>query len=117
MTDGALAGMTVVDVTTARSGPTCTRQLADYGASVVWVGNPGRGDVSGSDGDNLVSTVPGNDSSEARNLGHTARLYIRPVIHTIAAPISEGAAPCASSSSVEAVTWLIDTMLSASNRR
>ena len=40
--------------------------------------------VSGSeviiDGSNLVITVPGNDSSEARNLGQTARLYIRPVI-------------------------------------
>src|SRR4051812_40847089 len=45
--------------------------------------------VSGSevvvDGDNLVITVPGNDGSEARNLGQTARLYIRPVIHVIAA--------------------------------
>ena len=45
--------------------------------------------VSGSevviDGDNLVITVPGNDSNEARNLGQTARLYIRPVIHAIAA--------------------------------
>ena len=50
--------------------------------------------VSGSevviDGDNLVITVPGNDSSEARNLGQTARLYIRPVIHVIAA---QGAQP------------------------
>lgn len=40
--------------------------------------------VSGSevviDGDNLVITVPGNDGSEARNLGQTARLYVRPVI-------------------------------------
>ena len=40
--------------------------------------------VSGSevviDGDNLVITVPGSDTSEARNLGQTARLYIRPVI-------------------------------------
>jgi preprotein translocase subunit SecD len=45
--------------------------------------------VSGSevviDGDNLVITVPGNDSNEARNLGQTARLYIRPVIHVIPA--------------------------------
>ncbi|TPG31726.1 protein translocase subunit SecD [Mycolicibacterium hodleri] len=45
--------------------------------------------VSGSevvvDGDNLVITVPGNDGSEARNLGQTARLYIRPVIHAIPA--------------------------------
>ncbi|EHB50369.1 protein-export membrane protein SecD [Mycolicibacterium rhodesiae JS60] len=32
------------------------------------------------DGENLVITVPGNDSNEARNLGQTARLFIRPVI-------------------------------------
>ncbi|GAY13801.1 protein translocase subunit SecD [Mycobacterium sp. shizuoka-1] len=32
------------------------------------------------DGDNLVITVPGNDGNEARNLGQTARLFIRPVI-------------------------------------
>jgi preprotein translocase subunit SecD len=37
------------------------------------------------DGDNLVITVPGNDGNEARNLGQTARLYIRPVIHAIPA--------------------------------
>jgi preprotein translocase subunit SecD len=45
--------------------------------------------VSGSeviiDGSNLVITVPGNDSSEARNLGQTARLYVRPVVHVIPA--------------------------------
>ena len=45
--------------------------------------------VSGSeviiDGSNLVITVPGNDSSEARNLGQTARLYIRPVVHVMPA--------------------------------
>ena len=49
--------------------------------------------VSGSevvvDGNNLVITVPGNDSSEARNLGQTARLYIRPVIHSIPAAGAE----------------------------
>ena len=40
--------------------------------------------VSGSevviDGENLVITVPGDNSSQARSLGQTARLYIRPVI-------------------------------------
>jgi preprotein translocase subunit SecD len=45
--------------------------------------------VSGSevivDGDNLVITVPGTDGSEARNLGQTARLYIRPVINALPA--------------------------------
>ena len=30
-------------------------------------------------------TVPGNDGSEARNLGQTARLYIRPVVHVMPA--------------------------------
>ena len=55
--------------------------------------------VSGSeviiDGDNLVITVPGDDGSEARSLGQTARLYIRPVIHAMPAQAldSEQAAP------------------------
>jgi preprotein translocase subunit SecD len=50
--------------------------------------------VSGSevvvDGDNLVITVPGNDGNEARNLGQTARLYIRPVLNSMPA---QGAEP------------------------
>jgi len=45
--------------------------------------------VSGSevvvDGDNLVITVPGSNGNEARNLGQTARLYIRPVIQAVPA--------------------------------
>ena len=45
--------------------------------------------VSGSevvvDGDNLVITVPGNEGNEARNLGQTARLYIRPVLNSMPA--------------------------------
>jgi preprotein translocase subunit SecD len=45
--------------------------------------------VSGSevvvDGDNLIITVPGNDGSQARNLGQTARLYIRPVLNSMPA--------------------------------
>src|SRR6516225_439248 len=49
--------------------------------------------VSGSevvvDGDNLVITVPGSDGSEARNLGQTARLYIRPVLNSIPAQAAE----------------------------
>jgi preprotein translocase subunit SecD len=51
--------------------------------------------VSGSevivDGDNLVITVPGADGSEARGLGQTARLYIRPVINAL--PAESGGAP------------------------
>ncbi|OBA79501.1 protein-export membrane protein SecD [Mycobacterium sp. 1164966.3] len=43
--------------------------------------------VSGSevvvDGDNLIITVPGTNGNEARNLGQTARLYIRPVTQAV----------------------------------
>ncbi|TAM66340.1 protein translocase subunit SecD [Mycobacterium sp.] len=49
--------------------------------------------VSGSevvvDGDNLIITVPGTDGNEARNLGQTARLYIRPVLNSMPAQSAE----------------------------
>ena len=49
--------------------------------------------VSGSeviiDGDNLVITVPGNEGSEARSLGQTARLYIRPVIYRMPSQLGQ----------------------------
>ncbi|WP_054814045.1 protein translocase subunit SecD [Nocardia arizonensis] len=45
--------------------------------------------VSGSevliDGDNLVITVPGDDSQQARSLATTAKLYIRPVVQALPA--------------------------------
>ena len=54
--DGPLAGIRVIDVTRARSGPTCVRQLADLGADVISVQAPGGGGdftSQGSDGSNL----------------------------------------------------------------
>ncbi|WP_280400440.1 protein translocase subunit SecD [Nocardia carnea] len=51
--------------------------------------------VSGSevviDGDNLVITVPGDDSQQARTLATTAKLYIRPVLQAVPAPGSQQA--------------------------
>jgi crotonobetainyl-CoA:carnitine CoA-transferase CaiB-like acyl-CoA transferase len=39
--EGALASVLVMDLTTARSGPTCTKILADFGADVVRIERPG----------------------------------------------------------------------------
>ena len=43
MTD-ALAGLRVIDLTTVRSGPTCTKILADFGADVLRIERPGEPD-------------------------------------------------------------------------
>jgi len=70
---------------TARTpdGSKPTRDALDQALQIISSRVNGLG-VSGSevviDGDNLVITVPGNDGTEARNLGQTARLFIRPVI-------------------------------------
>jgi preprotein translocase subunit SecD len=75
---------------TARTpdGSAPTREALAQAQDIISARVNGLG-VSGSevvvDGSNLVITVPGNDGNEARNLGQTARLYIRPVIHSIPA--------------------------------
>ncbi|MEZ0339833.1 protein translocase subunit SecD [Mycobacterium sp. pV006] len=80
---------------TARTpdGSAPTRESLNQAQQIISSRVDGLG-VSGSeviiDGQNLVITVPGNDGTEARSLGQTARLYIRPVIHAIP---SEAAMP------------------------
>jgi preprotein translocase subunit SecD len=81
---------------TARTpdGSRPTQQALSQAQQIISARVNGLG-VSGSevivDGDNLVITVPGKDSSEARNLGQTARLYIRPVIQEL--PVESVLAP------------------------
>jgi preprotein translocase subunit SecD len=75
---------------TARTpdGSAPTREALSQAQQIISARVNGLG-VSGSevivDGDNLVITVPGNDGNEARNLGQTARLYVRPVINALPA--------------------------------
>ena len=70
---------------TARTpdGSKPTRDALNQAQQIIGARVNGLG-VSGSevviDGDNLVITVPGADGNDARSLGQTARLFIRPVI-------------------------------------
>ncbi|MFA5883419.1 MAG: CaiB/BaiF CoA-transferase family protein [Acidimicrobiia bacterium] len=66
MAPGPLADIRVVDLTRARAGPTCVRQLADLGADVVQVVDPRSGDIAGSDSANLQR----NKRSVALDLHH-----------------------------------------------
>lgn len=81
---------------TARTpdGSPPTREALDQAQQIISSRVDGLG-VSGSeviiDGQNLVITVPGDDTSEARSLGQTARLYVRPVVHVVPAGAIEDA--------------------------
>ena len=44
MPDGLLSGLTILDLTEGAAGPFCTKLFADYGARVIKVERPGRGD-------------------------------------------------------------------------
>jgi preprotein translocase subunit SecD len=83
---------------TARTpdGSAPTREALAQAQQIISARVNGLG-VSGSevvvDGENLIITVPGSDGNEARNLGQTARLYIRPVIHAIPAQSPQPAPP------------------------
>ena len=41
----ALKGLRVLDLTRVRSGPTCVRQFADWGADVIKIDDPNGGGV------------------------------------------------------------------------
>jgi crotonobetainyl-CoA:carnitine CoA-transferase CaiB-like acyl-CoA transferase len=64
--DGPLSHVRVIDLTRARAGPTCVRQLADLGAHVIQVVDPHHGDIGGSDSANLQR----NKRSVALDLHH-----------------------------------------------
>jgi crotonobetainyl-CoA:carnitine CoA-transferase CaiB-like acyl-CoA transferase len=46
MADKALSGITIIDFTQGISGPYATKLLADYGATIIKIEQPGVGDIA-----------------------------------------------------------------------
>jgi crotonobetainyl-CoA:carnitine CoA-transferase CaiB-like acyl-CoA transferase len=62
----ALAGITVLDLTRARAGPTAARQLADWGADVIRIETPGASDEA-----DVISSS--RDGADFQNLHRNKR--------------------------------------------
>lgn len=64
-TDGALAGIRILDLSRILAGPTATQLLGDFGADIIKIERPGAGDDTRAWGPPFVASEDGQPSSES----------------------------------------------------
>lgn len=67
---------TVLDLTRVRAGPTCVRQLADWGANVIKIEAPGADDMGGARDSSDFQNLQRNKRSITLNLKHQLGLEV-----------------------------------------